>query len=56
MYDDGSGNVQDQYALPPFNVPMGATWSGSMNMEESNGYHNGPAIFSFSVTNNQQTG
>ena len=56
MYDDGSGNVQDQYALAPFNVPMGATWSGYTNMENSNGYHNGPAIFSFSVTNNQQTG
>jgi hypothetical protein len=56
MYDDGSNSVQDQYSVGPFNVPMGETWSGTMTMEHSNGYHNGPAIFTFSVTNNQQTG
>jgi hypothetical protein len=56
MYDDGGGGVQDQYSIAPFNVPIGGTWSGWTNMEHSNGYHNGPAIFTFSVTNNQQTG
>jgi hypothetical protein len=57
MYDDNNPpNFQTQYSLPPFNVPMGGTWSGYTNMENSNGYHNGPANFTFSVTNNQQTG
>lgn len=56
MYDDGSGDVQDQYTLAPFNVPVGRTVSGYTSMEHSNGYHNGPAVFNFSVTNNQQTG
>jgi hypothetical protein len=57
MYDDSNPpNFQTQYTLPPFNVPMGGTWSGWTNMENSNGYHNGPANFTFSVTNNQQTG
>jgi PKD domain len=57
MYDDNNPpNFQTQYTLPPFNVPMGGTWSGWTNMENSNGYHNGPANFTFSVTNNQQTG
>ncbi len=62
MYDDNNPpNFQTQYTLPPFNVPMGGTWSGWTNMENSNGYHNGPANFTFSVVNNhvvnnQQTG
>jgi hypothetical protein len=57
MYDDGSGDVQTSYSLPPFNVPIGGSWSGWTNMEHSGfGYHNGPAIFTFSVGNNQQTG
>lgn len=57
MYDDNNPpNFQTQYTLPPFNVPMGGTWSGWTNMENANGYHNGPANFTFSVTNNQQTG
>lgn len=57
MYDDNNPpNFQTQYALPPFNVPMGGSWSGWTNMENANGYHNGPAMFTFSVTNNQQTG
>jgi hypothetical protein len=56
MYDDGSGSVQDQYSITPLNIPMGGTWSGSVNIEHTNGYHNGPAIFTFSVANNQQTG
>jgi hypothetical protein len=57
MYDDNSPpNFQTQYALPPFNVPMGGSWSGYTNMENANGYHNGPANFTFSVNNNQQTG
>jgi hypothetical protein len=56
MYDDGSGNVQTQYTVGPFNVAMGGTWSGLINLEHTNGYHNGPARFTFSVTNNQQTG
>ena len=51
-------NVQ----LPLFNVPMGGTWSGWTKMEnsngyhKSNGYHNGPAIFTFSLTNNIPVG
>lgn len=57
MYDDNNPpNFQTQYSLPPFNVPMGGSWSGWTNMENANGYHNGPAYFTFSVTNNQQTG
>lgn len=57
MYDDGSNNVQDQYTVGPFNVPLGTTWSGWMDMENSGtGYHNGNAHFTFSVANNQQTG
>lgn len=57
MYDDNNPpNFQTQYTLPPFNVPMGGSWSGYTNMENANGYHNGPAIFTFTVTNNQQTG
>ncbi len=57
MYDDNSPpNFQTQYALPPFNVPMGGSWSGWTNMENADGYHNGPANFTFSVANNQQTG
>jgi Carboxypeptidase regulatory-like domain len=56
MYDDSSGGVQDQYSLAPFNISMGGSWSGYTNMENANGYHNGPAVFTFTVANNQQTG
>jgi hypothetical protein len=57
MYDDNNPpNFQTQYTLPPFNVSMGGSWSGYTKMENANGYHNGPATFTFSVTNNQQTG
>ncbi len=55
MYDDGGG-FQDQYSLTPFNVPMGQSVSGYISMEHSDGYHNGPAKFTFTATNNQQTG
>jgi hypothetical protein len=55
MYDDGSGSQQTEYGFD-FNVPLGTTWSGSLNLESTNGYHNGPAAFTFSLTNNQQTG
>jgi hypothetical protein len=56
MYNDGSNNLVAQYTVGPFNVPIGGTWNGYMNLEYSDGYHNGPANFTFSVTNNQQTG
>ena len=55
MYNDGSSNA-GTVIRPPFNVPAGGNRSGSMTMEYSDGYHNGPAVFTFSVTNNQQTG
>jgi hypothetical protein len=56
MYNAGSSDVAAQYTVGPFNVPMGGTWTGWMNLEHSDaGYHNGPANFTFSVTNNQQT-
>ena len=57
MYDDGDGSVQDQYSLTPFNIQIGQTWSGWMSMEHDGfSYHNGPAVLTFSITNNQQTG
>jgi hypothetical protein len=57
MYNDGDNNVQDQYTVGPFNVAVGGTWSGWMDMESTGtGYHNGPAHLTFSVSNNQQTG
>jgi len=57
MYDDNSPpHLQTRYALPPFKVPIGATHSGRTVMENANAYHNGPAIFTFSVVNNKQTG
>ncbi len=56
MYDDSSQDVQTQYTVGPFNVPMGGSGTAWMTLEHSNGYHNGPANFTFSVTNNQQTG
>ena len=56
MHDDG-GSVQDQYSMTPFSIPAGHTWSGSMSMEHDGfSYHNGPAVLTFSITNNQQTG
>ena len=57
MYDDGSNSVQDQYEIGPYTIDVGGTWSGTMTMEQSStGYHNGPAILTFSLTNGQQTG
>jgi hypothetical protein len=56
MYSDGDNGLQMQGGLPQFNVPAGETWSGTLYMQHSNGYHNGPAYLTFSVTNNQQTG
>jgi hypothetical protein len=57
MYDD-SGNLQAQYTIPdPINVPTGGSWSGSMKLEnDGGGYHNGPANFTFQMSNVQQTG
>jgi hypothetical protein len=56
MYDEG-GSVQGQYSLTPFNIPIGQTRSGSITMEHDGlSYHNGPAILTLSITNNQQTG
>jgi hypothetical protein len=54
MTDDGSHDVQAQNSLATFNVPMGESCAGSMTLEHTNGYHNGPAIFTFSVANNGQ--
>jgi hypothetical protein len=57
MRDDGSGDFQTQYTVGPFNVPVGASWSGWIEIEHSGfSYHNGPAHMTFTVTNNQQTG
>jgi hypothetical protein len=57
MRDDGSNDFQVQYTVGPFNVPMGTSWSGWIEVEHSGfSYHNGPAHMTFSVTNNQQTG
>jgi hypothetical protein len=56
MSDDGGG-FETQYTLGPFNVGMGGTWSGWIEVEHSGaGYHNGPAHMTLSVTNSQQTG
>ena len=56
MYNAGSSNAVYSYTAPNFNVPAGGNRSGSTTIEYSNGYHNGPAVFTFSVSNNQQTG
>ena len=56
MHDE-RGSVQDQYSMTPFSIPAGHTWSGWMSMEHDGfSYHNGPAVLTFSITNNQQTG
>jgi hypothetical protein len=56
MHDD-RGSVQDQYSLTPFSIPAGHSWSGWISMEHDGfSYHNGPAVLTFSITNNQQTG
>jgi Carboxypeptidase regulatory-like domain len=56
MYDDGGGGSEANYTVGPFNVPVGSSCGGWMTLEHSNGYHNGPATFNFTVANNQQTG
>jgi hypothetical protein len=56
MRDDGSNGFQVQYTAGPFNVTMGGTWSGWIEVEHHDGYHNGPAHMTFSVANSQQTG
>jgi hypothetical protein len=57
MRNDGSNEFQTQYTVGPFNVRMGATTRGLIEVRHSStGYHNGPAHMTFSVTNSQQTG
>jgi hypothetical protein len=56
MFDDGSQSLQAQSGAGPFNVPVGQSYSGTIFTEATDGYHNGPAYFTFSMTNNQQTG
>jgi len=56
MYDDGSSDIQDQYTIGPLNIGVGGTYTGWMGMEHSGfGYRNGPATFTFTAKNNQQT-
>ena len=55
MYDDGN-NYQVSNTLGPFNFRMDGAYSGWINLENSNGYHDGPAQFTFTAWNNQQTG
>lgn len=53
MRDDGSGDLQVQCTVGPFNVPVGTSWSGWIEMEHSGfSYHNGLAHMTFSVSNN----
>ncbi len=57
MYDDGSGNKLVEDTFGPVTVVMGETLSGVMTLKQwQTGYTNGPAVFSFKATNNQQTG
>ena len=58
MYDDGSGNEQTNQALTPSPViPAGGSGNWYIDMENSgSGYHNGPAHFTFTMENVQQTG
>jgi len=58
MYDDGSGSVQFTQPLsPPAQISAGGSGSWYINMEDSGaGYHNGPANFTFTMDNVQQTG
>ena len=57
MYDDGSGNEQTSESLaPPAIINAGGSGSWYIDMEESDGYHNGPANFTFKMENIQQTG
>ena len=57
MRDDGSGDFQVPYTAGPFNLAVGGTYSGWIEVEHSGaGYHNGPAYMTLAVTNNQQTG
>ena len=57
MRDDGSGDFQVPYTAGPFNLAVGGTYSGWIEVEHSGfSYHNGPAHMTFAVTNSQQTG
>jgi hypothetical protein len=58
MYDDGSSNVQATQPLsPPAQVSAGGSGSWFIDMENTGaGYHNGPAHFTFTMANAQQTG
>jgi hypothetical protein len=57
MTNSGDSSPIDQYEMGPYTIPVGATWSGYLNMKYSQfGYTNGPSSFTFSIANNQQTG
>ena len=59
MYDDGSPpSVQATQPLsPPAQIPPGGSGSWYIDMENTGaGYHNGPANFTFTMDNVQQTG
>ena len=63
MYDDGSGNEQTNQALTPSaTITAGGSGNWFIDMEHSDStlgvttYHNGPAHFTFTMENVQQTG
>jgi hypothetical protein len=56
--EDIHGNVQQQWSNDPIYIAVGQTVTGQWNGLEhtGTGYHNGPANFSFSLQNEEQTG
>jgi hypothetical protein len=56
--EDIQGHVVQQWSFDPIYVAVGQTVTGNWNGLEhtGTGYHNGPANFSFSLQNEQQTG
>jgi hypothetical protein len=56
MYGDGGGGPVGQWEIN-FNVPLGGQYAWTMTVEQDGvAYHNGPAVFIGTATNNQQTG
>ena len=59
LADDNGTNVQDSGTSGPWTVGPGQTFTGANldNLEYSQiGYHNGPANFTWNISNVQQTG
>ncbi len=58
MYDDGSGDEQTSKSLAaPLQLAAGASVTSSLDIEHDGFcYSNGPSHFTFTLTNNQQTG